>query len=92
VWTKVLTQVQFSFKQAARFVATKCPDPIDGSIIISYFVPLSGYNPGLIQELATLASIKKTIVVNRFSEFFRKAISAEKTQPFAQTIDAGFDG
>lgn len=42
------------------------------------YVPLSGFNPGLTLGIATLATIKKTIVVDSFSQFCREQISTEK--------------
>ena len=48
---------------------------LDGSKLV--YVPLSGYNPGLTLGIATLASTKKTIVVDIFSEFCREQINTE---------------
>jgi DNA-binding transcriptional LysR family regulator len=48
---------------------------LDGSDL--KYVPLSGYNPGLTLGIATLANIKKTIVVDIFSQFCREQISAD---------------
>lgn len=58
--------------------AGKLSDQIFGSINIGCFIPLSGHNPGLTLGIATLASIRKTIVVDIFSEFCREHISTEK--------------
>jgi hypothetical protein len=38
---------------------------------------LSGYHPGLTLGIATLANIRKTIVVDSFSQFCHEQISAE---------------
>ena len=48
---------------------------LDGSDL--KYVPLSGYNPGLTLGIATLANIKKTIVVDIFSQFCREQISTD---------------
>lgn len=48
---------------------------LDGSEL--KYVPLSGYNPGLTLGIATLANIKKTIVVDIFSQFCQEQISAD---------------
>lgn len=47
---------------------------LDGSRL--RYVPLSGYNPGLTLGIATLANIRKTIVVDIFSQFCREQINA----------------
>jgi len=49
--------------------------PLDGSSL--KYVPLSGFNPGLILGITTLAKIKKTIAVDIFSQFCREQISSE---------------
>ena len=46
---------------------------LDGSQL--KYVPLSGFSPGLTLGIATLASIRKTIVVEIFSQFCREQIS-----------------
>ncbi len=48
------------------------------------YVPLSGFNPGLTLGIATLATIKKTIVVDSFSQFCRQQISTEKIPGMAR--------
>jgi DNA-binding transcriptional LysR family regulator len=48
---------------------------LDGSEL--KYVPLSGYNPGLTLGMATLANIKKTIVVDIFSQFCQEQISVD---------------
>jgi DNA-binding transcriptional LysR family regulator len=48
---------------------------LDGSRL--RYVPLSGYHPGLTLGIATLANIRKTIVVDSFSQFCHEQISAE---------------
>ena len=48
---------------------------LDGSKLV--YVPLSGYNQGLTLGIATLASIKKTIVVDIFSQFCCEQINTE---------------
>lgn len=48
---------------------------LDGSELT--YVPLSGYNPGLTLGIATLAKIRKTIVVDKFSQFCCEQINAE---------------
>lgn len=55
---------------------------LDGSDLA--YVPLSGYNPGLTLGIATLANIKKTMVVNIFSEFCREQISTENIPGMAR--------
>jgi len=47
-------------------------------------IPLSGYNPGLTLGIATLANIKKTIVVDIFSQFCHEQISIEKIPGMAK--------
>lgn len=49
---------------------------LDGSDL--KYVPLSGNNPGLTVGIATLANIRKTIVVDIFSQFCQAQISTEK--------------
>lgn len=49
---------------------------LDGSDL--KYVPLSGNNPGLTLGIATLANIRKTIVVDIFNQFCQQQISAEK--------------
>ncbi len=49
---------------------------LDGSDL--KYVPLSGNNPGLTLGIATLANIKKTIVVDIFSQFCHEQINTEK--------------
>ena len=48
---------------------------LDGSRLT--YVALSGYNPGLTLGIATLANIRKTIVVEIFSQFCREQISSD---------------
>lgn len=55
---------------------------LDGSQL--KYVPLSGYNPGLTLGIATLATIRKTIVVDSFSEFCRQQINTEKIPGMAK--------
>jgi DNA-binding transcriptional LysR family regulator len=55
---------------------------LDGSDLA--YVPLSGYNPGLTLGIATLATIRKTIVVDIFSQFCREQISTEKIPGMAR--------
>lgn len=56
---------------------------LDGSELV--YRPLAGVNRGLTLGIATLNQVRKTIVVDSFSEFCRKQISSEKipgmTQP-----------
>jgi len=49
---------------------------LDGSDL--KYVPLSGNNPGLTLGIATLANLRKTIVVDIFSQFCHEQISTEK--------------
>jgi DNA-binding transcriptional LysR family regulator len=49
---------------------------LDGSGL--RYVPLWGHNPGLTLGIATLANIRKTIVVDIFSQFCREQISNQK--------------
>ena len=49
---------------------------LDGSELS--YVPLSGHNPGLTLGIATLANIRKTIVVDSFSQFCHEQINQEK--------------
>jgi DNA-binding transcriptional LysR family regulator len=55
---------------------------LDGSEL--KYVPLSGYNPGLTLGIATLATIRKTIVVDSFSEFCRQQINTERIPGMAK--------
>ena len=55
---------------------------LDGSEL--RYVPLSGYNPGLTLGIATLANIKKTIVVDIFSQFCQAQISTEHVPGMAK--------
>jgi DNA-binding transcriptional LysR family regulator len=55
---------------------------LDGSQL--KYVPLSGYNPGLTLGIATLATIRKTIVVDSFSEFCRQQINTERIPGMAK--------
>ena len=55
---------------------------LDGSQL--KYVPLSGYNPGLTLGIATLATIRKTIVVDSFSEFCRQQINTERIPGLAK--------
>jgi len=48
---------------------------LDGSEL--KYVPLVGVNPGLTLGIATLANVRKTIVVDEFSEFCRAQISSQ---------------
>jgi DNA-binding transcriptional LysR family regulator len=48
---------------------------LDGSSL--KYIPLSGFNPGLTLGIATLATIKKTIVVDIFSQFCHQQINTE---------------
>jgi DNA-binding transcriptional LysR family regulator len=48
---------------------------LDGSRLT--YVALSGYNPGLTLGIATLANIRKTTVVDIFSQFCREQISSD---------------
>jgi DNA-binding transcriptional LysR family regulator len=48
---------------------------LDGSDLV--YIPLSGNNPGLTLGIATLAKIRKTVVVDIFSEFCSEQINAE---------------
>lgn len=49
---------------------------LDGSGL--KYVPLWGYNPGLMLGIATLANIRKTIVADSFSQFCQEQISNQK--------------
>jgi len=49
---------------------------LDGSGL--KYVPLWGYNPGLTLGIATLATIRKTMVVDIFSQFCREQVSNDK--------------
>lgn len=55
---------------------------LDGSDL--KYVPLAGFNPGLTLGIATLATIKKTIVVDSFSEFCQQQINTEKIPGMAK--------
>ncbi len=55
---------------------------LDGSDL--KYVPLSGFNPGLMLGIASLATIKKTIVVDSFSEFCQQQINTEKIPGMAK--------
>jgi len=55
---------------------------LDGSNL--KYVPLSGVNPGLTLGIATLGNIRKTIVVDIFSQFCRAQISTEKIPGMAR--------
>lgn len=55
---------------------------LDGSDL--KYVPLSGFNPGLTLGIATLAAIRKTIVVDSFSQFCRQQINTEKIPGMAK--------
>jgi DNA-binding transcriptional LysR family regulator len=54
---------------------------LDGSRL--KYIRLSGYNPGLTLGMATLANVRKTIVVDSFSQFCQTQISAEKVPGMA---------
>jgi DNA-binding transcriptional LysR family regulator len=55
---------------------------LDGSSL--KYIPLSGFNPGLTLGIATLANIKKTIVVDIFSQFCHQQISTENIPGMAR--------
>jgi len=55
---------------------------LDGSELA--YVPLSGYNPGLTLGIATLANIKKTMVVDIFSQFCLEQVSTENIPGMAK--------
>jgi len=55
---------------------------LDGSSL--RYVPLAGYNPGLTLGIATLANIRKTIVVEIFSQFCRAQINSENIPGMAR--------
>jgi len=55
---------------------------LDGSDLA--YVPLSGYNPGLTLGIATLANIRKTMVVDIFSQFCSEQISTENIPGMAK--------
>jgi len=55
---------------------------LDGSPL--RYLPLTGGHPGLTLGIATLASLKKTIVVDRFSEFCREQINNEQIPGMAR--------
>lgn len=55
---------------------------LDGSGL--KYVPLWGYNAGLTLGIATLATIRKTIVVDIFSQFCREQISTENIPGMAR--------
>ena len=48
---------------------------LDGSRL--KYVPLSGFNPGLTLGIATLGNVRKTLVVDIFSQFCREQINSE---------------
>ncbi len=48
---------------------------LDGSKL--KYIPLAGVNPGLTLGIATLANLRKTLIVDEFSEFCRAQISSE---------------
>ena len=56
---------------------------LDGSPL--RYLPLKGDNPGLTLGIATLATIRKTIVVDSFSEFCREQINSESVPGMART-------
>jgi len=49
---------------------------LDGSDLV--YIPLNGFNQGLTLGIATLANIRKTMVVDIFSEFCQSKINAQK--------------
>ena len=55
---------------------------LDGSKLA--YIPLAGNNPGLTLGIASLANIRKTIVVDIFSQFCREQINNEKIPGMAQ--------
>ena len=55
---------------------------LDGSDLA--YVPLSGYNPGLTLGIATLANVRKTMVVDIFSQFCSELISADNIPGMAK--------
>ena len=55
---------------------------LDGSEL--KYIPLAGYNPGLTLGIATLANIKKTIVVDIFSQFCHEQINSENIPGMAR--------
>jgi len=55
---------------------------LDGSELV--YVLLSGYNPELILGIATLASIRKTMVVDIFSQFCCEQINTENIPGMAK--------
>ena len=57
-------------------VRPKNQKSLDGSDL--KYVPLWGHNPGLTLGIATLANIRKTIVVDIFSQFCREQVSNER--------------
>jgi hypothetical protein len=48
------------------------------------YVPLAGSNPGLTLGIATLANIRKTIVVGIFNQFCHEQISTENIPGMAK--------
>ena len=56
---------------------------LDGSPL--RYLPLQGENPGLTLGIATLATIRKTIVVDSFSEFCREQINSESVPGMARS-------
>jgi len=63
-------------------VRPKNRQSLDGSPLT--YVPLSGANPGLTLGIATLGNIRKTIVVDSFSQFCHEQISSEKIPGMAR--------
>lgn len=63
-------------------VRPKNQQALDGSRLA--YVPLAGHNEGLMLGIATLANIKKTIVVDIFSQFCREQINSEKIPGMAR--------
>jgi len=55
---------------------------LDGSRL--KYVPLSGFNPGLTLGIVTLANIRKTRVVDIFSQFCREQINSENIPGMAR--------
>ena len=55
---------------------------LDGSELV--YIPLSGFNPGLTLGIATLANIRKTMVVDIFSQFCSEQISTENIPGMAK--------
>lgn len=63
-------------------VRPKNQQSLDGSALA--YVPLSGFNQGLTLGIATLAHIKKTIVVDTFSTFCHEQINTENVPGMAR--------